>query len=107
LTTSLPAKAGNPVLPKIEMSRERSFWVYILASNVGGTLYVGVTNDLVRRVYEHRTNAVPGFTKKYAVHRLVHFEQFSDIENAIRREKRLKKWSRAWKIQLIEHSNPN
>jgi putative endonuclease len=89
------------------MGRERTFWVYILASRIGGTLYIGVTNDLIRRVYEHRTDAVPGFTKKYQVHRLVHYEQFSDIENAIRREKRLKKWLRAWKIQLIEHSNPN
>jgi putative endonuclease len=89
------------------VSIERSYWVYILASRVGGTLYVGVTNDLVRRVYEHKTDVVPGFTKKYGVHQLVHFEQFSDIENAIRREKRLKKWSREWKIDLIEKSNPH
>lgn len=88
------------------VSRERSYWVYILASRLGGTLYIGVTNDLVRRVYEHRTDIVPGFTKKYDVHRLVYFEQFSDIENAIRREKRLKKWNREWKIDLIEKSNP-
>ena len=84
---------------------ERSYWVYILASQIGGTLYIGVTNDLVRRVYEHRTNAVPGFTSKYGVHRLVYFEQFGDIQSAIRREKRLKKWNRAWKIGLIEESN--
>jgi predicted GIY-YIG superfamily endonuclease len=58
------------------MSRERTFWVYILASRIGGTLYIGVTNDLVRRVYEHRTDAVPGFTKKYQVHRLVHYNNF-------------------------------
>jgi len=89
------------------VSRERTFWVYVLASRIGGTLYIGVTNDLVRRIYEHRTDAVPGFTNKYQVHRLVYYEQFSDIENAIRREKRLKKWNRTWKIQLIEHSNPN
>ena len=89
------------------MSTERSFWVYVLASKLGGTLYIGVTNDLVRRVYEHRTDAVPGFTKKYAVHHLVYYEQFSDIENAIRREKRLKRWRRRWKIQLIEKTNPN
>lgn len=88
------------------MSIERSYWVYILASRVGGALYIGVTNDLVRRVYEHRTDAAPGFTKKYGVHHLVHFEQFSDIENAIRREKRLKKWNRSWKIELIEKANP-
>ena len=66
--------------------------MYILASRLGGTLYIGVTNDLVRRVYEHRTDAVPGFTKKYRVHRLVHMSN-SDIENAIKREKLLKKWN--------------
>jgi putative endonuclease len=104
---SLPAKAGNPVTTGREMGLDRSYWVYILASKLGGTLYIGVTNDLVRRVYIHRSNAVPGFTQKYNVHRLVYFEQFSEIEHAIRREKRLKKWSRAWKIQLIETSNPN
>jgi putative endonuclease len=85
----------------------RSFYVYILASHIGGTLYIGVTNDLVRRVAEHRLKIVEGFTKKYDVDRLVHFEQFDDIENAIRREKRLKKWNRAWKIRLIEELNPN
>jgi putative endonuclease len=89
------------------MGIDRSYWVYILASDVGGTLYIGVTNDLVRRAYEHRTNAVPGFSQRYDVHRLVYYEQFGDIEFAIRREKRLKKWSRAWKIELIEKTNPN
>jgi len=89
------------------MSRGRSYWVYILASGLGGTLYIGVTNDLVRRVYEHRTKVAEGFTKKYGVDRLVHYEQFDDIENAIRREKRLKKWNRAWKVRLIEEANPN
>jgi putative endonuclease len=89
------------------VGRERVFWVYILASKLGGTLYIGVTNNLIRRVYERRTDAVPGFTQKYQVHRLVYFEQFSAVENAIRREKRLKKWNRTWKIQLIENSNPN
>jgi putative endonuclease len=71
---------------------------------MGGTLYIGVTNDLVRRVYEHRQGLAEGFTKKHGVHRLVHFEQFDDIKNAIRREKRLKSWNRAWKIRLIEQS---
>ena len=89
------------------MRTDKSYWVYILASSIGGTLYIGVTNDLVRRVYEHRTGKVPGFTTRYAVHRLVYFEQFSDIENAILREKRLKKWNRSWKIRLIEERNPN
>ncbi|MEX2036347.1 MAG: GIY-YIG nuclease family protein [Xanthobacteraceae bacterium] len=89
------------------MGRDRSYWVYILASGLGGTLYIGVTNDLVRRVYEHKAKLADGFTKKYGVDRLVYFEQFDDIENAIRREKRLKKWNRAWKVRLIEEANPN
>jgi putative endonuclease len=86
---------------------ERTYWVYILASKLGGTLYIGVTNDLVRRVYEHRMGLADGFTKKYGIHRLVYFEPYSDIESAIQREKRLKKWKRAWKVQLIEQANPN
>ena len=73
---------------------------------MGGTLYIGVTNDLVRRLYEHREGLAEAFTKKYAVHRLVHFEQFDDVENVIRREKRLKRWNRVWKIRLIEETNP-
>ncbi len=89
------------------MSKERCYWVYILASKIGGTLYIGVTNDLIRRVYEHQEKLAEGFTKKYGVARLVYFEQHSDIEAAIRREKRLKKWNRAWKIRLIEENNPN
>jgi putative endonuclease len=87
--------------------RPRHLYVYILASKVGGTLYIGVTNDLIRRVAEHRLKAIEGFTEKYDVVRLVYFEQFDDPENAIRREKRLKKWNRAWKIRLIEEHNPN
>ena len=82
------------------------FYVYILASGFHGTLYVGVTNDLVRRVFEHRNGAIPGFTKKYAVHRLVYFETHTDIEEAILREKRIKRWLRAWKVELIERQNP-
>jgi putative endonuclease len=89
------------------MGSERYYWVYILASRLGGTLYIGVTNNLVQRVYQHRTGVVPGFTKEYRVHRLVYFEPHTDIEAAIRREKRLKKWNRAWKIRLIEENNPN
>ena len=89
------------------MGKDRIYWVYTLASKIGGTLYIGVTNDLVRRVYEHRESLAEGFTRKYEVHRLVYFEQHSDIEAAIQREKRLKKWNRAWKIRLIEESNPN
>ncbi|KJC57309.1 GIY-YIG nuclease [Bradyrhizobium sp. LTSPM299] len=84
----------------------RSYYVYILASHIGGTLYIGVTNDLIRRVGEHKLKLVGGFTKQYDVNRLVYFEIFEDIEQAIRREKRLKKWPRAWKISLIEKDNP-
>jgi putative endonuclease len=89
------------------MSNPRQYYVYILASRIGGTLYVGVTNNLVRRVYEHRMKFAEGFTKKYDVARLVHFEVFDDVENAIVREKRLKKWNRAWKVRMIEENNPN
>jgi putative endonuclease len=85
----------------------RSYYVYILASRIGGALYIGVTNDLVRRVGEHKLKIAEGFTKKYEVSRLVYFEVFDQIEFAIRREKRLKKWPRAWKISLIEKQNPD
>jgi putative endonuclease len=85
----------------------RSFYVYILASRIGGTLYIGITNDLIRRVAEHKSKLIKSFTEKYGVARLVYFEQFDDPENAIKREKRLKKWKRAWKIRLIEENNPN
>ena len=88
------------------MSSARCYWVYILASKIGGTLYIGVTNDLVRRVYEHKMKLVGGFTHKYGIGRLVYFEQSEDIEAAIAREKRLKKWPRAWKVVLIEQNNP-
>jgi putative endonuclease len=87
--------------------RERVYYVYILASRVGGTLYVGVTSDLVRRVYEHKEKLVKGFTRRYGVSRLVYFEQFGEIGAAIEREKQLKKWRRVWKIQLVEAKNPN
>ena len=89
------------------MSEARQYYVYILASKLGGTLYIGVTNDLVRRVYEHREKFVDGFTKRYDVARLVYFESHSDVEAAITREKQMKKWNRVWKILLIEESNPN
>src|SRR5271166_3218719 len=83
------------------------YYVYFLTSKLGGTLYVGVTNDLVRRVYEHREGNVEGFTKKYGVTRLVYFEVHSDVQAAILREKQIKKWNRAWKVRLIEQKNPN
>ena len=79
--------------------------VYILASKPNGTLYIGVTSDLVKRIYEHRTDAVDGFTKMYGVHDLVFFEVHETMESAIRREKQLKHWKRTWKIRLIEEHN--
>lgn len=83
-----------------------SCWVYILASGPGGTLYVGVTNNLVRRVFEHRNNLVPGFTKRYGVKRLVYFEEHATAPLAIQREKNIKHWPREWKIDLIVAMNP-
>ena len=83
-----------------------AYYVYLLASKKHGTLYLGVTNDIVRRVYEHRSKAVAGFTKRYGVDKLVWFEIHATAEAAITREKELKKWRRDWKIRLIEESNP-
>jgi putative endonuclease len=80
--------------------------VYLLASRKNGTLYVGVTSDLAKRLHQHREDLAKGFTKDYGVHRLVWFERHATMEYAIQREKRIKKWNRAWKIRLIEESNP-
>jgi putative endonuclease len=81
------------------------YWVYILASRDNGTLYIGVTNDLARRAAEHRAGLVEGFTRKYAVKRLVYFEAYDDPQNAIQRERNL--WPRRWKVSMIEKANPN
>jgi putative endonuclease len=86
---------------------DRNYHVYILASKPRGVLYVGVSNDLVSRVYIHRNELVEGFTKKYYVHKLVYFETFEDRDEALKKEKLLKKWRREWKIELIEKGNPN
>jgi len=80
--------------------------VYILASNRNGTLYIGVTSDLVKRIWEHRNNLVEGFTKRYGVHHLVWYELHESMESAIQREKRMKEWKRVWKLELIEITNP-
>ena len=80
--------------------------VYITASNRNGTLYIGVTSDLVTRVWQHKNNVVEGFTKKYEVHQLVWYELHDNMESAISREKSLKKWNRIWKLRLIEQINP-
>ena len=82
------------------------YYVYIMASKRNGTLYVGVTSNLVKRVYEHKNDVVEGFTKKYGVHSLVYYEQSEDVQSAIEREKRLKAWKRRWKLRLIEEMNP-
>jgi len=85
--------------------RELFFYVYLLASKRNGTLYLGVTSNLRKRLEEHRSGAVPGFTRTYAVHQLVWFEIHESFEHARQREKTLKKWKRAWKVALIEESN--
>jgi putative endonuclease len=83
------------------------FYVYLLARRKQGTLYLGVTKDLVRRIYQHREKLTPGFTPRYGIRRLVWFEVYDNPVNAIEREKEIKKWRRAWKIALIEKDNPD
>jgi putative endonuclease len=85
---------------------QREYCVYIMASKRSGTLYLGVTNDLDRRVYQHKSGLIEGFTKRYNVDRLVWFDGYGDIREAIGREKQIKSWNRAWKIRLIEKLNP-
>jgi putative endonuclease len=103
-------RPGDPSLRGIrKISNNRAtkdFWVYILASKPGGTLYVGVTNDLIRRTFEHREGLAPGFTKKYGVKSLVFYEQHDTAIAAIQREKNIKHWPREWKIDLIVSMNP-
>lgn len=82
------------------------YYLYILASRINGTLYIGVTNNLIRRVWEHKHNLMKGFTEKYGVHELVYYEQYQDINEAILKEKQMKKWKRYWKIKLINKFNP-
>ena len=83
------------------------FYVYLLASRRHGTLYLGITNDLIRRVHEHKSRNIPGFTARHEIDRLVWFEVYNDPNGAITREKKLKKWRRDWKIRLIEEHNPD
>lgn len=83
----------------------KKYYVYILANKRNGTLYIGVTSDLVKRIYEHKNNLIDGFTKKYNIHLLVYYEKYIDIYEAIQREKQLKKWNRKWKIELIKKFN--
>ncbi|MFH0771907.1 MAG: GIY-YIG nuclease family protein [Candidatus Omnitrophota bacterium] len=86
---------------------EKRYYVYILANHKNGTLYIGITSNIIKRIWEHKDKAVKGFTSRYGVDKLVYLEEFSDPENAIRREKRLKKYSRQWKLNLIERQNSN
>jgi putative endonuclease len=86
---------------------EEIFHVYMLASRIGGTLYIGVTSNLLARMAQHREGDVEGFTRRYGVHRLVWFEEHWTAESAIRREKQMKEWKRAWKVRLIRERNPN
>ena len=88
------------------MTRKKLPCVYVLASKRNGTLYVGVTSDLVKRVWEHKDDLVEGFTSKYSVHLLVYYEMHEDMLGAITREKQIKKWNRSWKLKLIERDNP-
>jgi len=88
-----------------ESSMSKTYYIYILASKKNGTLYIGVTNNLERRVYEHKNGLIKGFTEKYSIHILVHFEETQDIYSAIQREKLLKSWNRKWKTDLIEKEN--
>jgi putative endonuclease len=85
----------------------KTYYIYILASKRNGTLYIGVTNDLQRRIYEHKNNLIEGFSKKYSIHHLVYFEDVNDINSALQREKQLKRWTRKWKVELIEKFNPD
>jgi putative endonuclease len=108
----IPAKAGTQSCPWQEQEavdrgmNERRPCVYILASKRNGTLYVGVTSDIARRAWQHRSNAVGGFVRDYGVHRLVFVEFHETMADAILREKRIKKWRRTWKLELIERHNP-
>jgi putative endonuclease len=103
----IPAEAGiQGVRPNTSMDVKQPA-VYILASARNGTLYIGVTSDLVKRIWQHKNNCVPGFTESHGVHTLVFYEMHVSMEQAIVREKRLKKWNRLWKLRLIEESNPD
>ena len=90
---------------KTDMTKR--YFVYLLSNKKNGTLYIGITNDLVRRVYEHKSKHVEGFSKKYNLSRLVWFDETSDVNAAIEKEKQMKKWKRAWKVGLIEEANPS
>ncbi|MCK5028277.1 MAG: GIY-YIG nuclease family protein [Bacteroidales bacterium] len=83
-----------------------NFYVYVITNKINSVLYIGVTNNLERRIFEHKNKSVPGFTQKYNIDKLIHFEHYDNINDAIRREKQLKKWNRKWKEELINKVNP-
>jgi putative endonuclease len=114
----IPAKAGTQYSAALRPYASRTGdevgqmkdvpgYVYVLASGIGGTLYIGVTSDLPGRVFQHKSGAVDGFTKTYKVDRLVYYEAYQTVDAAIQRERRMKKWNRKWKVDLIEKDNPN
>jgi putative endonuclease len=111
LSFVMPAQAGiqhlDPGLRRGDDTGVKQPCVYILASRRNGTLYIGVTSDLPKRVWEHRSDVVEGFTKRYRVHTLVYYELHMTMEGAITREKQMKEWRRAWKLRLIEKANPD
>lgn len=100
----IPALGGDPAR---SMTQEKKFYVYILAKARNSTFYVGVTSDLVKRVWEHKNEQADGFTKQYGIKTLVYYEIHETAESAILREKRLKKWERTWKMRIIEEMNPD
>jgi putative endonuclease len=87
--------------------KDKQYYVYIVTNKKNGTLYTGIISDLLKRIWQHKNETIEGFTKKYELKRLVHYEQYMDVNEAILREKRIKKWNRQWKINLIEKNNPN
>ena len=95
-----------PAIHVLKIISMKTGWVYIMTNRANGTLYVGVTSDLVRRAHEHRTGAIPGFTKRYGLKKLVYFEEHENIYLAIQREHNMKHWSRTWKVRLILRENP-
>jgi len=96
-----------PAIHVLQYFRMTGGYVYILTNRPNGILYVGVTNDLVRRVFEHRSDVIDGFTRRYGLKQLIYFERFETIRDAIQREHNIKHWSRTWKVRLIIASNPN
>ena len=104
---SFPRRRESQLAFQIMYKTSYQYFVYILASKKNGVLYIGVTNDLEKRVLEHKNKIAKGFTSRYNVDKLMYFEKFTSINEAIKREKRLKKWNRQWKVNLIEERNPD